>query len=169
MAAPPSGEIEFARPRRATPGRILVALLFPGAATSVVAWQLGWLQRLPLPSFARAPAPAPRVEEIRKRGLMFVEARAAEQSAADSLATLMALPRVVSDRRLDIDVTRATIDGQLSELEEVARKRGAALGVGYPHPVTVARVAAWAKTLEQKGRLVLAPASALGALPGAPK
>jgi uncharacterized protein len=110
----------------------------------------------------------PVLEEIRKRGLMFVEGRAAEQSAADSLSAPMALPRVVSDRMLDTDVTRATIDRQLSELEEVARKRGAALGVGYLYPVTVARVAAWAKTLEKKG-LVLAPASALGAVPGAPK
>jgi hypothetical protein len=69
---------------------------------------------------------------------------------------------------LDADVTRETIDRQLSELEDVARRRGAALGVGYLYPVTVARVAAWAKTLEQKG-LVLAPASALGVVPGAPK
>jgi uncharacterized protein len=110
----------------------------------------------------------PVLEEIRKRGLMFVEGRAAEQSAADALSAPMALPRVVSDRMLDSDVTAATIDRQLSELEEVARGRGAALGVGYLYPVTVARVAAWAKTLEKKG-LVLAPASALGAVPGAPR
>jgi hypothetical protein len=110
----------------------------------------------------------PVLEEIRKRGLMFVEGRAAEQSAVDSLSAPMALPRVVSDRMLDADVTRETIDRQLSELEDVARRRGAALGVGYLYPVTVARVAAWAKTLEQKG-LVLAPASALGVVPGAPK
>jgi len=110
----------------------------------------------------------PVLEEIRKRGLLFVEGRAAEQSAADALSAPMALPRVVSDRVLDTDVTGATVDRQLSELEEVARRRGAALGVGYLYPVTVARVAGWAKTLDKKG-LVLAPASALGAMPGAPK
>jgi len=109
----------------------------------------------------------PVLEEIRKRGLMFVEGRAAEQSAADALSAPMALPRVVSDRMLDSDATRAAIDRQLSELEEVARQHGAALGVGYLYPVTVARVADWAKTLDKKG-LVLAPASALGAMPGAP-
>jgi len=110
----------------------------------------------------------PVLEEIRKRGLMFVDGRPAEQSAADSLSEPMALPRVASDRRLDADVTRETIDRRLSELEDVARRRGTALGVGYLYPVTIERVAAWAKTLEQKG-LVLAPVSALGAVPGVAK
>jgi uncharacterized protein len=110
----------------------------------------------------------PVLEELRKRGLMFVDGRPAEQSAAESLAGPMALPHVTSDRTLDADATREAIDRRLSELEDVARRRGAALGVGFIYPVTVARVAAWAKTLEQKG-LVLAPVSALGALPGAGK
>jgi polysaccharide deacetylase 2 family uncharacterized protein YibQ len=110
----------------------------------------------------------PVLEEVRKRGLMFVDGRTAEQSAADSLSQPMALPHVVSDRMLDADAARETIDRRLSELEEVARRRGTALGVGYVYPVTVARVVVWAKTLEQKG-LVLAPVSALGAMPGPAK
>jgi len=110
----------------------------------------------------------PVLEELRRRGLMFVDGRPAAQSATDALSGPMALPRVVSDRTLDGDATREAIDRRLSELEEVARRRGAALGVGYVYPVTVARVASWAQTLAQKG-LALAPVSALGVVPGAGK
>lgn len=47
-----------------------------------------------------------------------------------------------------------------AELEEMARRKGGALGIGYAYPLTLERVALWAKTLDEKG-IALAPASAL--------
>jgi len=60
---------------------------------------------------------------------------------------------------------RAMIDARLAALEQLARDSGSALGlVMRPGPVTVARLAAWASGLADRG-LALAPVSALAARP----
>jgi uncharacterized protein len=105
---------------------------------------------------------APIFEELKKRGLMFVDSRASEQSVAGSLATSMSLPRLVADAALDSEQTADAINRNLAGLEALAQRNGTALGMGFAYPVTVERVAAWAQTLEAKA-LVLAPASALAA------
>jgi polysaccharide deacetylase 2 family uncharacterized protein YibQ len=107
---------------------------------------------------------APVFEELKKRGLMFVDGRASEQSVAGALAKSMNLPRAIADASLDAETTADAIDRRLAGLEVLAQHNGAALGIGFAYPVTVERVAAWAKTLEAKA-LVLAPASALAASP----
>jgi uncharacterized protein len=231
VAGAPSGEIEFARPRRATPGRLLVAALFLGAAAGVVAWQLGWLQRLPLPKLTFAPAPSPRVEQplpaqpaATAPASPTPDAPANDNAAAapppdtprsdsaasaappapaappetprDTAATaalsapapaaaapaVPPAPEAVPAPPAGPAVEQALLEpGPSGPLPIIARDgrepwrvyarpfdRGAALGVGYLYPVTVARIAAWARTLEQK-ELVLAPVSALGAVPGAAK
>jgi uncharacterized protein len=110
------------------------------------------------------PSLAPIFEELKKRGVMFVDGRASEQSVAGSLAQSMGVPRVIADDALDDETTREAIDRHLAGLETLARRNGAALGIGFVYPVTIERVAAWAKTLEAK-TLALAPASALAASP----
>ena len=55
--------------------------------------------------------------------------------------------------------TPAELDAQLARLEARARERGFALGIGSALPVTIERVARWARTLESRG-LVLVPVSA---------
>ncbi|HEV2548074.1 MAG TPA: divergent polysaccharide deacetylase family protein [Stellaceae bacterium] len=107
----------------------------------------------------------PVFDELKKRGLMFIDGRPSEQSVAGSLAQSMGLPRVVSDQNLDDEATREVIDRHLAALEAQAKRNGSALGVGFAYPVTLERIALWTKTLEQKG-LVLAPASALAAAGG---
>jgi polysaccharide deacetylase 2 family uncharacterized protein YibQ len=69
---------------------------------------------------------------------------------------------------VDEPAVRTEIEANLARLEQVARDRGAALGlVGEPRPVTLARLAAWAATLGARG-LVLAPVSAIAQPPPAP-
>jgi hypothetical protein len=110
----------------------------------------------------------PVMDELKKRGLMFVDGRASEQSVAGALAQTMGVPRVIADDTLDAEATRDAIDRHLQGLETLAQRNGAALGIGFAYPVTLERVALWAKTLEEKN-LALAPASALAALPGEQK
>jgi uncharacterized protein len=108
---------------------------------------------------------SPILEVLRKRGLMLVEG-SSEKSVAGALSVALNLPRVASDRILDDEASREAIDQRLADLEAAARQNGAALGIGYAYPATIERVAAWAKTLDEKG-LALAPVSALAASPGA--
>ncbi len=107
----------------------------------------------------------PVFDELKKRGLMFIDGRPSEQSVAGSLAQSMGLPRVVSDQNLDDEATREVIDRHLATLEAQAKRNGSALGIGFAYPVTLERIALWTTTLDQKG-LVLAPASALAGAGG---
>ena len=102
----------------------------------------------------------PILEEIKDRGLIFVDARSSLRSVAASQATEIGLPRVINNRFIDIKAARSEIDQRLDELERIAREGGYALGIGSPYPVTIERVVLWAQELESKG-IALAPVSAL--------
>ncbi len=91
---------------------------------------------------------------IAERGLLYIDPR----------TDAPRLPSVWS-RAVDVVVDESeaseAIDAQLAELAQRAREHGSALGlVGAIRPVTLERVAAWAKELSKQG-LVLAPVSAL--------
>jgi hypothetical protein len=70
------------------------------------------------------------------------------------------LVQAANNRFIDDKASRAAIDARLAELERVARATGSAIGIAFPYPVSIERIAAWAETLEGRG-LVLAPISNL--------
>jgi uncharacterized protein len=106
----------------------------------------------------------PVLDEIKRRGLMFVDSRATDRSVAGSLAKSIGLPRAVSDVALDQQqVSRDAIDQRLQQLEAQARQSGTALGLGEVYPVTIERLALWIPGLERKG-VALAPVSAVADL-----
>ncbi len=113
---------------------------------------------------------APILKDVAGRGLFFLEDGSAERSLVDPLAQKLgrALPRGTVDRPLDQRPSRRNVDLALLELEALARTKGRAIGVGTALPVTVARIRAWASTLDAKG-LVLAPVSAMMMRPRSPK
>ncbi len=91
--------------------------------------------------------------DLAARGLLYVDAAGAR------------LPPELASRGVDLVVDEpegaAVLDARLARLEAMAQENGTALGLaGPPRPVTVARIALWAKGLAARG-LVLAPASAL--------
>jgi uncharacterized protein len=96
---------------------------------------------------------------LRDRGLLYVDSRAASRSRAPAMARDIGLPRATNDRFLDAEASRDSIDLRLREVERIARDSGTAVAIGNPYPVTIERVALWAKTLESRG-LVLAPITA---------
>lgn len=102
----------------------------------------------------------PVLENLRQRGLMFVDDRAPAQSNAAPLAAQMKLPWAAADRAIDIETAPAAIDQALADLETAARRNGAALGIAALSPALLDRAGAWLATLDGKG-LALAPASAI--------
>ena len=96
----------------------------------------------------------PLLAELSRRGLFFVDAR---PGAGYEPGIWSASVDLIIDEPPD----GASIDAKLRQLEELARQRGAAIGLaGAPRPGTVDRIAAWSNGLMPKG-LTLAPASAL--------
>ncbi len=102
----------------------------------------------------------PILEALRDRGLMFLDARASSSSAANSAAVKIGLTIAVSDRVLDAIASRAAIDARLLELERLASASGGAIGIGFPYPVTIERLAQWTRVMGDRG-YDLVPISAL--------
>jgi polysaccharide deacetylase 2 family uncharacterized protein YibQ len=94
--------------------------------------------------------------ELSRRGLLYVDPRPAK--ASDTLADV---PGRSVDLVVDDPPARAEIEGKLAALERLARDKGSAIGLAGPlRPVTVERIAAWARGLDDRG-IALVPVSAL--------
>jgi len=103
---------------------------------------------------------APVLDIVKERGLLFLDGRTSGRSVAGFVAKEKNIPVAINNRFIDNRADRASIDQRLKELEKIARSTGSAVGIGYPYPVTLERVANWAKSLNRKG-LVLSPLSAV--------
>ncbi|HWU26140.1 MAG TPA: divergent polysaccharide deacetylase family protein [Rhizomicrobium sp.] len=103
---------------------------------------------------------APIMTYVSRRGLMFFDSGPQNRSVAPEVARRINAPYVQSEITLDTIQTGMEIDARLSELEKLARTNGSAAATGFLVPVTVDRVANWAKGLEGRG-VVLVPASAI--------
>jgi polysaccharide deacetylase 2 family uncharacterized protein YibQ len=102
----------------------------------------------------------PVLTRMAEKGYLYIDNRSGPTSVVGEVAASIDLPWTYNTRFIDAEATRVSIDGRLQQLERTAREKGFALGLGQSYPVTIERVAAWARSLEVKG-LVLAPASAL--------
>lgn len=106
------------------------------------------------------PGMAMVMEELKRRGLLFVDSRTIGDSLGASMAERYAVPHADRDVFLDNDEDGAAVAERLTELEAVARRRGMAIGIGHPHDGTLAALAAWLPTLAEKG-FVLVPVSTI--------
>ncbi len=107
---------------------------------------------------------APALTYLARRGLYFYDNGAAAQSVTPAVAGQTGIAFARGSTMLDTIGTAPEIDRQLSALESEARQKGSAIGSAYLYPVSVARIAAWAKGLESRG-FVLVPVSAIVSAP----
>jgi hypothetical protein len=105
---------------------------------------------------------APILRETAKRGLIYVEDGSSPRSLASQLAGANNLPYAKADLTIDAVPTSTEIDRALVRLEKTARERGVAVGVANALPASIERIAAWAKSAESHG-LLLVPISAVAA------
>lgn len=115
---------------------------------------------------ADSAALSPALTNLNRRGLYFFDNGAASQSVAPGVAAQVGIPAAQSNSNVDAIQTATEIDRRLLELESLARTNGSAVGSASLYPVSIARIAAWAKTLQSRG-FVLVPVSAI--LPQQPK
>lgn len=99
--------------------------------------------------------------ELKARGLLFLDSLTAGNSVAGRLAAEAAVPYAVRDVFLDNEPDDlAAIHRQLAILEQTARERGYAVGIGHPHDGTVAALQAWIPEMRARG-FALVPISAI--------
>jgi hypothetical protein len=111
---------------------------------------------------ASEDALSPILRETAKRGLIYVDDGANPRSSAGRIAGAGNLSFVRTDVVLDTVPTPKEIDRALDRLEMTARDRGFAVGVASALPVSIDRLAAWAKAAEGRG-ILLVPITAIAA------
>ena len=108
---------------------------------------------------AALAALAPVIGDIAGRGLLFLDDGSSARSRVMNFASSSA-PVLKADLVLDGDTAPAAIDARLDQLVAIAEQRGYAIATATAFPSTVDRVAAFAKTAEDRG-IALVPISAI--------
>src|SRR3954468_23808073 len=97
----------------------------------------------------------PIIREAAKRGLGYLDDGTAPRSVAATLAGAQAMPFAKADISIDAVPTAVEIDRALARLESLARERGTAVGVASALPISIDRIAAWIRTLESHGIMLV--------------
>ena len=101
----------------------------------------------------------PVLEELKARGLLYLDDGSAQGSTAGQIASTLGLDYSVASVQIDASQSPADIAKALAKLEALAKERGSAIGVASAKPATVKQLSEWAAKLEGKG-VVLVPVSA---------
>jgi hypothetical protein len=96
------------------------------------------------------------MDELKARGLMFLDSRTIATSFGAKAAATDGVPFAERDVFLDDEQTATAVDQQLGEVEAIAKKKGTAIAIGHPHDGTIAALTSWIASLPRKG-IVLVP------------
>ncbi len=111
------------------------------------------------------PGMAQVMVELKARGLLYLDSLTIPGAVGAPLADRLGVPFAVRDVFIDNDhQDRGAIRRQLQQLERVALRRGAAIGIGHPHNATLEELAVWLPEVEKRG-FTLVPVSALMRMP----
>jgi uncharacterized protein len=140
----------------------LLASLGPEENLDRLFWHLGRLQGYAgITNFMGArfiatdAAMTPIIREAAKRGLSYFDDGSAPRSVASALAGSQAMPFAKGDIAIDAVPTSAEIDRALAKLEAIAKDRGFAVGTASALPISIDRIAAWIKTLDAHGVMLV--------------
>ena len=100
------------------------------------------------------------MEEVKRRGLLFLDSVTTEKSVGAEMARRYGVPFSARNVFLDNDQSVAAIRAQLAKVEAQARKSGSAIAIGHPHDATIEALSAWLPSLEARGFL-LVPVTAI--------
>jgi len=102
----------------------------------------------------------PVMEEIKARGLLFVDSRTISTSIGIEVAQRLGVPNAARDVFLDNEVDVSSIGERLSELEAISRRNAMAVAIGHPHDETLDALEQWMADLPSKD-VVLVPISTI--------
>jgi len=109
---------------------------------------------------ANEAALSPILRDVAKRGLLYFDDGASPQSAAARIAGSIQAPFLKADLMIDAAPNWSEIDAALAKLEAIAAERGNAVGIASVSPVSIERIARWAKAAESRG-IKIVPLSVL--------
>jgi polysaccharide deacetylase 2 family uncharacterized protein YibQ len=105
------------------------------------------------------------LEEVRNRGLYFLDSRTTTGTIAIQMAQKMGVPALERSIFLDGSRDESYIEGQIRRLLREARESGSAVAIGHLYPATV-EVLKRSTGLLQREDIRLVPASELAGFEG---
>jgi polysaccharide deacetylase 2 family uncharacterized protein YibQ len=105
-------------------------------------------------------AMVPLMDELGRRGLLYLDDGSTARSLAAELALTSGVPFATGDTAIDGRRDRGAILEKLDELERIARAKGVAVGTGSAFDVTVEAVTSWVNEARKRG-VEIVPISAL--------
>ncbi len=102
----------------------------------------------------------PIFEEIKARGLMFIDSGESGSGAMSRIAGEVALPMAVVNIHLDRTPTEDEIASRLLRLGALARSQSIAVAMGEPYPHTIRELKSWLAA-QPPDKLRLVPVSAV--------
>ena len=109
---------------------------------------------------AYAPGMEVVMQDLRERGLLFIDSLTTEKSVGLAMARRYGVPTAARNVFLDDAGDLISVDFELGKLEEVARSKGTAIAIGHPRDATIAALDKWLPKLKDKG-FVLVPVTAI--------
>jgi uncharacterized protein len=100
------------------------------------------------------------LEELKGRGLFFLDSLTAPNSVGIPLARKLGVVHAARDVFLDDVIKPEAIAAQLAEAEKVAQHRGNCIAIGHPHDATLDVLQRWIPEARAKG-FVLEPVTAI--------
>lgn len=103
---------------------------------------------------------APVLRDLSKRGLVYLDDGSSPRSLAQAIAATAKMPFLKADLIVDAAPNWSEIDAALEKLEKLAAEKGHAVGTASALPVSIERIARWAKGAEARG-IKIVPLSAV--------
>lgn len=108
---------------------------------------------------SEAAALDPVMQEISLRGLLYLDDGSSPRSVAEQSAGKFKTTFARADLVIDAVPTPNEIAGRLTQLEQIARTRGLAVGVASARPATIKALSSWTNGLDGRG-ITLVPITA---------
>jgi len=93
------------------------------------------------------------MDEMAKRGLLFLDSKTTAASKGYRLAVERGMPSVKRDYFIDHVIDETAILAQLAKVEASAMQRGVVIAIGHPHPETIRVLQKWVPDATRKGFL----------------
>lgn len=93
----------------------------------------------------------PVIRDIAARGLLFLDDGSSARSLSGQYAKALDMPYAAGDLQLDGQLQEQAILQKLDELERIARRQGAAVGIASAFDETIAAVAKWSEEAAARG------------------
>jgi polysaccharide deacetylase 2 family uncharacterized protein YibQ len=91
------------------------------------------------------------MEELKKRGLLFLDSRTSSETVGASMALVNDVPYTERNIFLDNIPTVEAVNKQLQIVELFARRNGYAVAIGHPRKATIVALSQWLAVMAEKG------------------